>query len=58
MNIIEKKAQEIALQQAANIDCLVSRFCIENDVKAKDVEIVHEATQYGWKIYVRLKPSL
>lgn len=55
MNIIEKKAQEIALKSAANIDCLVSRFCIENDAEAKDVEIVHEQTLNGYKIYVRLK---
>lgn len=43
------------MTQSANIDCLVSRFCIENDVQAKDVEIVNEQTPTGYKIYVRLR---
>lgn len=57
MNILDKKVQEVALKSAANIDCLVSRFYVENDAKAHDVDIVHEATHYGYKIYVRLKSN-
>jgi hypothetical protein len=54
---IERKLKEAALLQAANIDCLIARFCIETGLPAAEVEIVGQTIERGMKWFVRRKEA-